>query len=117
MLYPQAVFTAAASPNRNMGTLPTSAPTVAGDAHGRVPAHGLVSIGVSGACTVELFIYSSSMGWKHPSSGSGGYSKTFSESAFDYLAAHPGELFYIKSDTGSITGHTDGERLTGVSHA
>lgn len=116
--YPQRVFTAAAVPVRSMGTLPTGAPGVLTDptlAHGLVNETGIVSIGVSAACTVEIYLFSSVMGWVHPSSGSAGYSKTFTEAAFDYFVGSPGDRFYIKSTVG-VTGYTDGVKLGGVNH-
>jgi hypothetical protein len=115
--YPERVFTAAAAPVRSLGVLlSAAAPTTIDQASGVVPETGIVSIGVSAACTVELFIYSPVMGWVHPSSGSAGYSKTFTEAAFDFFTASPGDRFCVKASVGSITGYTDGDRVGGVNH-
>jgi hypothetical protein len=65
-------------------------------------------IQVNGACAVTLYLWSpASGGWVLPSSASASYQKTFAAAGMDYFTAPPGALFFIKSDTGSITGYTD----------
>lgn len=118
------VFTAAGEPSRQIsGAMPTSAPaavTMQGavkEAHGRVGENGTVTIEVDKACVVTLYTFSpASNTWKPPGSSAASYTKTFSAAGKDYFMAHPGVLFFLKSDTASTTGFIDGDPAQGYGH-
>lgn len=112
MDFPEAVFTAVGTASRSLGTLPTAAPTRKVDAHGRASLYGHVVVEVSGACIVTIHLWSpASNSWVKPGSASSSYQKTFTGAGMDFFAVRPGTLFFIQSDTGSITGYTDGEPI------
>lgn len=116
---PIPTYSVAGRPCRTLNggsALPTSAPTsgtlenkpAIAEAHGRVGGRGSVTIEVSGACVLTVYCYSpASKNWRLPSSASSGYQKTFGAAGWDYFQMEPGTLFFIKSDTGSISGWTD----------
>ena len=108
---PQPVFTQPGMPSRSIGTLPTTDPSGNPllNAHGRVKEAACVSVEVSGACTLTLFVFSpGSNSWINPSSSTASYQKTFTGAGMDYFVAPPGAFFYLKSSAGSITCYTDG---------
>lgn len=108
------VFTAAALPTRQIGTgaLPTSAPTATDKmvAHGRSPDSSIITLEVSGACILTLWVFSTASGrWINPGASAARYTLTFAAGdKSDFFQVYPGELFYIQSDTGSINCYTNG---------
>lgn len=114
MDFPEASYSSAGMATRSLGILPLTLapPTARYQAHGRVGLYGTVSVQVSGACVVTLWCYSpASNTWVNPGSASSSYQKTFTGAGMDYFSVRPGTLFYITSDTGSITGYTDGDAI------
>lgn len=120
----QQVYTAAGEATTQIaGNLPTSAPTATTlqgalkEAHGKVSESGTVTVEVSGACVITLYTFNpSSLKWLPPGSSSASNQKTFTGAGKDYFVARKGTLFFIKSDTGSITGYVDCDPVYGVSH-
>lgn len=136
---PQPVYTAAEVPNKQLaastsmvgasnnvaGTLPTGAPTLVNtntvqlekEAHGRVPDCGLVTVEVSGACTVTLWIFSPASGnWRNPGVSGSVYTKVFTGAAMDYFVAAPGSYVYLQSSAGSINCWTNLVPAQGYHH-
>lgn len=114
MDFPEASYSSAGMATRPLGTLPLTLapPTARYQAQGRVGDYGTVTVEVSGACVVTLWCFSpASNSWINPGSATSSYQKTFTGAGMDFFAVRPDTLFYITSDTGSITGYTDGEAI------
>lgn len=95
-------------PDRSLGTLPSGAPTLVTDAQGRVNVGNTVMLEVSGACTVNIFLWSPISGaWRYPGSASSQYQKVFAAAGIDYFTAPAGAKFYIQASAGTVTGYTD----------
>ncbi|MBS1586945.1 MAG: hypothetical protein JSS82_15525 [Bacteroidetes bacterium] len=114
MEFPEAVYTAAGTAHRQIGstTLPLTASTPSGrnSAHGTAPKYGLVTVQVSGTCTITLWLWShATQSWVNPGSAAASYQKVFTGAGMDYFAVRPGTPFYISSDVGGVIGYTDGE--------
>lgn len=98
----------------SLGTLPTTTPTLVSEALGRIPEGGVLTVAVSGNCAITIRLWNPSVKrWEIPGSATTDYTKTFAASAasFDYFRGPVGALFHIKSDTGSITGHSNGDAV------
>lgn len=97
-------------PNRSLGTLPSASPTVKGDAHGIVSDGNTVMVEVSGACTINIFLWSPISGaWRLPGSASSQYQKIFAAAGMDYFTAPSGARFYIQASSGTVTGYVDAQ--------
>jgi hypothetical protein len=108
---PQPTYTRLDLPTYSIGELPQTDPTVIGDAHGKSRDGGRVSVDISGACTLTLFVWSpAAAAWRYPSSAAASYQKTFAAAGMDYFDVPEGALFYIKASAGSITCYADCER-------
>ena len=114
MDFPNAVYTAAGTAHRQIGstTLPLTASTPSGRqaAHGVSSRYGLVTVQVSGACVITIWLWSdATKTWVNPGSTAASYQKTFTGAGMDYFAVRAGTPFYISADVGGVTGYTDGE--------
>lgn len=110
---PQATKTHLCLPNRSLGTLPSGAPSVVGDAQGKVGDGNTVMVEVSDACTINVFIWSPASGaWRYPGSAASQYQKVFAAAGMDYFTAPAGARFYIQASAGTVTGYTDGAAIT-----
>lgn len=95
-------------PNRSLGTLPSAAPTLVTEAQGRVNVGNTVMVEVSGACTINIYLWSEiSKTWRLPGSSSSQYQKVFAAAGIDYFTAPAGAKFYIQASAGTVTGYTD----------
>lgn len=95
-------------PNRSLGTLPSGAPTLESQAQGRVNVGNTVMVEVSGACTINIYLWSPTSGaWRLPGSASSQYQKVFTAGGIDYFTAPANAKFYIQAASGTVTGYTD----------
>jgi hypothetical protein len=105
------------NPSRAALSLTTTAPTVIGNAHGKVLVYGSVMVEVDTGCTVTIYLWShASNSWVLPSSASASYQKTFAGAGMDYFLAPPGALFYLKLSASTATAYTDALLPNGNSH-
>lgn len=115
---PVPVYTAAGMPCRSLGELPAADPSATSAPHGKAGPDGVVTIEVSAACVVTIFVKSErgSGNWVLPGSSSASYQKTFAAAGLDYFVLKPGTKFFVRIDSGTITGYTDALRADGVTH-
>lgn len=73
------------------------------EAFGRVPASGCVAVeamGNVGAITLLVFSEASDT-WTYPGTDAASYQKTWNAKGIDFLEADPGQLFYLRSASGT----------------
>lgn len=98
------------------GQFPIAAPTTKGQAHGRIPEGGILTVEVgplgTGSVAISLRIWSElQQRWIIPGSSADDSAKTFASAnlpAYDYFKGPADALYFLFADTANVLGFDNG---------